>query len=199
VTTEPPPGLAGQSVRQERARAFTTEVGVIVFLGSWSMLFAGLLFAYAYLRLRARELTPAVVPWFSLAVALSAAIALLVVLALLARATEAAARGRGRSCSRILGCAAGLGVLCAALETLPVVRLWAVGAGAETAESALGCGVDVIHAAHVALGSVAAAWLALSCRRRGPEPLATALHLWTMSWRFLSGLWLAITVALNVG
>src|SRR5438128_78787 len=139
---------------------------MIIFLGSWAMMFAALFFAYALVRLRApawpppdQPALPVLVPGLNTVViaASSAAVVL---------AVRAHALGRHRRASIGLGVAACLGALFLGLQIL----VW-VGVGLAA------LGVLAIHA------------------RPSRGTTRSAVRLWGMFWHFVGAVWLALYVA----
>src|SRR5256885_14099200 len=98
---------------------------MIIFLGSWPMMFAALFFAYAVVRLRApmwpppdQPALPILVPGLNTAVIAASSLAVVL-------ASRAHALGRHRRASIGLGVAAGLGPLLLGLQILGWVGGWA--------------------------------------------------------------------------
>ena len=170
----------------------TSYVGMVVFLGSWAMMFAALFFAYAVVRVRTpvwpppdQPALPILLPGLNTAVmaASSAAVAL---------AVRAHALGRHRRASLGLGLGAGLGALFLALQVVVWARLWRDGllpSGGPYPSAFYA--LTALHALHVLVGLAALGVLA--SRARGMTRIA--VRLWGMFWHFVGAIWGALYVA----
>jgi len=168
---------------------------MIIFLGSWAMMFAALFFAYALVRLRApawpppdQPALPVLVPGLNTVViaASSAAVVL---------AVRAHALGRHRRASIGLGVAACLGALFLGLQILVWVGVWRAGllpSGGPYPSAFYA--LTAFHALHVLVGLAALGVLAIHARPpRGTT--RSAVRLWGMFWHFVGAVWLALYVA----
>lgn len=174
----------------------TSYVGMVIFLGSWAMMFAALFFAYAVVRVRApgwpppdQPPLPILLPGLNTAViaASSAAVAF---------AVRAHALGRHRRAARALGLGAGLGALFLALQAVVWAGLWRDGllpSGGPYPSAFYA--LTAFHALHVLVGLAALGVLAI----RAPSPRGlsrSAVRLWGMFWHFVGAVWGALYVAL---
>jgi heme/copper-type cytochrome/quinol oxidase subunit 3 len=168
---------------------------MVIFLGSWAMMFAALFFAYAVVRVRApmwpppdQPALPIFLPALNTAViaASSAAVAL---------AVRAHARGRYRRASLGLGLGAGLGALFLGLQILVWVGLWRAGLlPAGGPYPSVFYALTAFHALHVVVGLAALGVLAI--RARMPRGMTrSAVRLWGMFWHFVGVVWGALYVA----
>jgi cytochrome c oxidase subunit III len=173
----------------------TSYVGMIVFLGSWAMMFAALFFAYAVVRLRApmwpppdQPTLPILIPGLNTAViALSSAV--------VAVAVRAHAFGRHRRAAVGLGLGAVSGALFLALQAMVWVGLWRAGlAPSGGPYASVFYALTAFHALHVVVGLAALGTLAI---RTQPPRAATrsAVRLWGMFWHFVGVVWVALYVA----
>jgi len=173
----------------------TSYVGMIIFLGSWAMMFAALFFAYAVVRLRAptwpppdQPALPILVPGLNTVViaASSAAVVL---------AVRAHALGRHHRASIGLGVAAGLGAIFLGLQTLVWMGVWRAGllpTGGPYPSAFYA--LTAFHALHVLVGLAALGVLAI--RARPPRGTTrSAVRLWGMFWHFVGAVWVALYVA----
>jgi cytochrome c oxidase subunit 3 len=173
----------------------TSYIGMIVFLGSWAMMFAALFFAYAVVRLRApmwpppdQPMLPVVVPGLNTLViaASSAAVAV---------AVQAHALGRNRRASIGLGVGAVLGALFLALQALVWAGLWRTGLRPSGGPYAsVFYALTAFHALHVVVGLAALATLAIRGRRAGATR-RSSVRLWGMFWHFVGVVWVVLYVA----
>jgi cytochrome c oxidase subunit 3 len=173
----------------------TSYVGMIIFLGSWAMMFAALFFAYGVVRFRApiwppsdQPTLPILVPGLNTVVIAGSSVAV-------ALAVRAHAFGQRRRASIGLGIAAGLGALFLALQAVVWVGLWRAGlvpTGGPYAS--VFYALTAFHAVHVVVGLVALAVLAI--RARPPrETTRSAVRLWGMFWHFVGVVWVALYLA----
>jgi heme/copper-type cytochrome/quinol oxidase subunit 3 len=173
----------------------TSYVGMIIFLGSWAMMFAALFFAYAVVRLRApmwpppdQLPLPILVPGLNTLViaASSAAVAL---------AVRAHALGRLRRASIGLGLGAAFGALFLALQAVVWVGLWRGGLVPSGGPyPSVFYALTAFHALHVVVGLAALGALAIRARpRRGTT--RSSVRLWGMFWHFVGAVWVILYVA----
>lgn len=154
----------------------TALLGMIIFIASWAMLFAGLFFAYGVIRLRTPAWPPSDLPQVPL---LLPAVAT-VLLALSSAALERARRGPG---ARPVALAALLGLVFLGLQIVVWRDLWLGGLRPQSGTYASAFyGLTVFHALHVAVGLLALGWLLV--RRT-----ATAVRLWTLYWHMVGVIW----------
>ena len=196
------PGLHAPDVPElERYRLRRTEdevtsyVGMVIFLGSWAMMFAALFFVYAVVRVRApiwppsgQPALPVLVPGLNTAVIAASSVAV-------ALAVRAHALGRHRRASRGLGLGAGLGVLFLVLQILVWVGLWRAGLVPTGGPyPSVFYALTAFHALHVLVGLAALGVLASRARVPGGVN-RSAVRLWGMFWHFVGVVWGVLYVA----
>ena len=173
----------------------TSYVGMVIFLGSWAMMFAALFFAYAVVRVRApiwpppdQPALPILLPGLNTAV-------IGVSSAAVAHAVRAHALGRSRRASLGLSLGAGLGALFLALQAVVWVGLWRDGLlPSGGAYPSAFYALTAFHALHVLVGLAALGVLAFRARApRGGK--RSAVRLWGMFWHFVGAIWGALYVA----
>jgi cytochrome c oxidase subunit 3 len=166
----------------ERRRRQTSLLGMVMFMGAWVMLFAGLFFAYGVLRVRATAWPPAEVP--RLPRALPAVATLLLAL-------SSAALGRRERRSVALAALGGVGFL--ALQALVWRQLILAGMRPPLGPYAsVFFGLTAVHALHVVVGVGALAWLAIRWQPGAEPPFA--LRLWGLYWHMVGALWAVMFV-----
>jgi len=186
--------LAGWQPRLSPAEV-TSWVGMLIFLAGWTMLFAGLFFAYGLVRARAGIWPPADLPPLprlvpGLATLLLGASSLAVDRAL--RSGHALARVPA---ARWLAGAAALGAAFLAMQVAVWVGLWRAGLTATGGPyPSVFYGLTAIHALHVAVGLAALGWLAWRAWTRGVARVR--LRLWGAYWHFVGVVWLALYLTL---
>lgn len=184
--------------RPQARQENTAWLGMLIFLGSWAMLFAGLFFSYGAIRSSTHGWPPAGLPrlpfWLPLANTL--------VLALSSAALQTGyvRLQRGRNAAWAIGASLFLGLLFFGLQFALWITVWRAGllptAGPYPSVFwALTC----FHALHVLVGLVALAVLAI---RTGQGYYNAARHLpvrlWAMYWHFVGAVWLLIFASVFV-
>jgi len=196
AATRATPGVATIARLPTSRHAFTAYLGMVVFLSSWTMMFAGFFFAYALVRSHAPVWPPADQPALPL---LAPGINTLVALAgsaALVLALRDMRRGERARPARWLGVAALLGATFLALQAAVWVSLWDAGLRPDGGPYAsVFYGLTGIHALHVLVGVVALGALALMLR---PGPGRTGelrVRLWGMYWHFVAAVWVGLYLA----
>ena len=185
---------------QEEAQERTSQLGMIVFLASWAMMFSGIFFAYGMVRLRAPAWPPAGVPPFPLLLpAVNTAILLASSLTLHRGLTRVLAGKAGALRWWLLATLA-LGLVFLALQGLVFWTMWQRGLRlAGGIEGAVIYGLSVFHGLHLLAGLGVVGWLltgalrnAYSVKRHG------AVRLAAMFWHFVDGIWVVMFVTVYV-
>ena len=172
----------------------TSYVGMVIFLGSWAMMFAALFFAYAVVRIRApmwpppdQPALPILVPGLNTAVIAASS-------AVVALAVRAHALGRPRRASIGLALGAALGALFLALQAVVWVGLWRAGLVPSGGPyPSVFYALTAFHALHVLVGLAGLGMLAIGRPSRGAT--RSAVRLWGMFWHFVGVVWVALYVA----
>jgi cytochrome c oxidase subunit 3 len=183
--------LARRASRPTREEA-TARLGMVIFLGSWAMMFAGLFFSYGLVRARApawppfdQPRLPLLVPGLNTAVIAASSLAV-------TRALRAFGARRGVVIARWLAAATALGVVFLALQGEVWIRLWREGLVPSGGPfPSVFYGLTGLHALHVLVGIGALAWLtARALRARGASRLS--VRLWGMYWHFVGAVWVVL-------
>ncbi|HTS79605.1 MAG TPA: cytochrome c oxidase subunit 3 [Myxococcaceae bacterium] len=179
----------------------TARVGMLLFLGSWAMMFAGLFFALGVVRWRSpmwppEEVGPLPVGWAALNTVLLVGSSLLLEMAL--RSVRSGRLGR---MTAALGAALAVGVAFVASQVGLFVRMADLGlrwdAGAFGGAVFGLCG---FHALHAAVGLVGLAAVLLAAGRGALQPgRHLRLRLWTQYWHFVGVVWLILFPAVFAG
>jgi cytochrome c oxidase subunit 3 len=191
------PDLAARRARLGPAEV-TAYVGMVVFLGSWAMMFAALFFSYALVRSRAPVWPPLDVPALPLLLPAVNTAVIAASSAAVVAALRAATLGRRGRAARALVAAGALGAVFLALQAAVWVGLWRDGLRIEGGPyPSVFYSLTALHALHVAVGVVALAMLAARALR-GTGPSRLAVRLWGMYWHFVGIVWgvLYVTVYL---
>lgn len=190
----PPQGDLVDWRSPQTRREHTAWIGMVVFLGSWAVLFGALLMGWAALRARATAWPPPGTP--PLPIGLSAANT--VILAASSAALQAGIgllrRTRARAVGPLLLAAAVLGTLFLGGQVLTWQRVHEAGLRASSGPyGSVFYALTWFHAAHVLVGLVALGWLArraLAGAYSAPRHLP--VRLWAMYWHFVGVVWLVI-------
>jgi cytochrome c oxidase subunit 3 len=170
----------------------TAWLGMIIFLGSWAMLFAALFFVYGAIRSTSHAWPPQGLPhlpfWLPLANTL--------VLGLSSAALELGygRLPRGGNAGWPVAVSFGLGTLFLGLQVVLWTTVWRSGLLPSLGPyPSVFWALTTIHALHVLVGIVALAILAWRTAR-GTYNAARHLpvRLWTMYWHFVGVVWLLI-------
>ena len=187
--------------RPPQARADDTAwLGMIIFLGSWAMMFGSLFFAYGVLRLRQPGWPPPGTPPLPrLLPAINTVVLGLNALAL-QRALNAARRGQRSQAVRDLVGGLALGVAFVVLQVVLWKSLFASGLELEDGSlAAVVYGLTGFHAVHV-LGGLVGLGLLLPAMLSGRLNAArnNRLRLWVMYWHFVGVVWLTMYLLIFV-
>jgi len=186
------PIARGRKRRGSGSRDETTAwIGMVLFLGSWAMLFAGLFLAYGLVRAHAPEWPALDQPRLPLLVPGLNTLVMLASSAALVQALRALALGRPSAPTWLAGATA-LGVVFLAVQLAVWARLWDQGLVPSGGPfPSVFYGLTVVHAAHVLVGVAALAWLT---RRAVVDAAAARLpvRLWGMYWHFVGAVWLVL-------
>jgi len=185
------------SYRSPRSHEDTTGfIGMVVFLGAWTMMFAALFFIYGAVRLRTptwppadQQPLPVGLPAVNTAVLLLSSAALQTALLLLRR-------GRVRALTPLLLATLVLGLLFLGLQTVVWREVAAGGMKPSSGPYAsVFFGLTWLHALHVAVGLIALLWLTVrSALGAYSAPRHQPVRLWTMYWHFVGVVWVVMFV-----
>jgi len=187
--------------RPVRARGDDTAwLGMVIFLGSWAMMFGSLFFSYGVLRLRQPAWPPADAPPLPLLLPLVNCGVIVLTSVALQRALVAARRGDRSSMVRGVVAAGVLATLFLALQTVLWTSLFTSGLSlGDGSLAAVVYGLTGFHALHVVVGLLGLGLL-LPAVLRGTLNAArnNRLRLWVMYWHFVGAVWLTMALLLFV-
>jgi cytochrome c oxidase subunit III len=178
----------------------TAWLGMVLFLGSWTMLFGALFAVYAALRLRAPSWPPPDLPRLPLALPAANTLALLAVSAAIQSSLRAARRARLLAIFPAAIAALSFGALFLAGQGVLWVRVFQSGLRAASGPfGSLFWTLTTFHALHVVAGLAGLVWIALRAHRRKYGPAShVGLQLWAAYWHFVGAVWLLIFAGLFV-
>jgi heme/copper-type cytochrome/quinol oxidase subunit 3 len=184
----------------ERPSDTTAYLGMVIFLGTWAMMFAALFFAYAEVRMRAQVWPPsgeAPLPLLLPGLNTLALAATSLTLGLGLRAVRSA---RPRTLKRWLVLAFVLGALFLALQCKVWMSVWRAGLRPDsTVYGSVFYALTCFHALHVLVGLVGLLILlrgalagAYTVSRHAP------VRLWAMYWHFVDAVWVLMFATVYV-
>src|SRR5882724_3072298 len=147
---------------QHAQSEWTASLGMIVFLGSWGMMFGALFFSYGIVRVHATMWPPPDLPALPLVLPGVNTVALAASSLVLRRAERAIAGDDARRAARAIAAAALLGSVFLGLQLVVWLGLYEAGLTLSTGTYAsVFYLMTCFHALHVMVGLVALAWLAV--------------------------------------
>ncbi|MCB9896872.1 MAG: cytochrome c oxidase subunit 3 [Planctomycetes bacterium] len=181
-----------------RARVNAT-LGMVFFIGSWSMAFGTLFLSYFILRQRVGIWPPPGIALPSFPMAAAATLVLLLSSVVLHRAVARVRRG-APGAAALWAAATAIGVLFAGMQAWLWYDLVLSGRTVESgAYESLFFGLTWVHAAHVACGLVALLWMqvGLLTGRYGVHRISPVSNA-AMFWHFVDVVWVVLFVAFFV-
>ncbi len=191
--------LAANPVREDPRSRVNATLGMVFFIGSWSMAFGTLFLSFLILRERVGTWPPPGIVLPSLPVATAAT---LVLLASSVAVHAAVRRGRkgasGFAGLWALGTLLGLGF--AAAQSWLWFDLLAAGSGPQSgAYESLFFGLTWVHAAHVALALISLLWIQFGIQtgRYGAHRISTVQNT-AVFWHFMDVVWVGMYLSFFV-
>jgi heme/copper-type cytochrome/quinol oxidase subunit 3 len=178
----------------------TARLGLVLFVGSWAMLFASLFFAYGVLRVRQPAWPPAGTPALPRLLPLVNTLVLAWNAIALQRALAPARRGDGPKLSGSLWEAFVSGGFFLLLQLLLWTSLSRAGlALSDGSLAAVVYGLTGVHAVHVVVGLLGLAWLLVATRKGEGRALSgLRLRSWVRYWHFVFLAWVVMYLLLFV-
>jgi cytochrome c oxidase subunit III len=175
----------------------TGLIGMIIFLGSWAMVFAALFFVYARIRTGGRVVWPPVdLPKLPVALGGFNTVVIAVASVTLQLGLFAVRRGRVRAMAALVTVSALLGLAFLLLQMVSWEHLWSSGLTADTgAYASVFFGLTMTHGVHVLVGVLALGVLAVRAYRGAfSVPRHQPLRLWALYWHFVGVVWVVMFV-----
>jgi cytochrome c oxidase subunit III len=175
----------------------TGLVGMIVFLGSWAMIFAAMFFVYASMRMKGKvEWPPADLPRLPVALGGFNTVLLAISSVALQLGLFAVRRARVRAMATLVTVSAVLGFAFLLLQLVSWEHLWDRGLTADTgAYASVFYALTITHGVHVLVGVLALAVLAVRAFRGVfSVPRHQPVRLWTIYWHFVGVVWVVMFV-----
>ncbi len=186
------------SLRPHAKEDFTSYLGMMIALGSWAIMFAGLFFAYAGVRLSAPTWPPPGVPKLPVAMPLLNTVVLAASSVTAHRALGAIRLGERDPMKALLGATIFLGALFLGLQSLVWSSVWRSGLHVDAGTYAsVFWGLTTIHALHVVAGLGALLYLLVRANRYS-APAHGPVRRVLMFWHFVDVVWVVTFVSVFV-
>jgi heme/copper-type cytochrome/quinol oxidase subunit 3 len=193
--------LAPEMIREELPEKRSLGyVGMVLFLGSWAMMFGALFFCYAMLRIRAPFWPPLGMTELPLALPGTSTLLLLLSSATMVRALSGLRRGRLAQFRLHLLATIVLGSLFTALQCAVWIELWNSGLRLDSGPyGGLFYLLTVFHGLHVVVGLGLLLWLLGPTLRRKPTaPRRVPVTLASMFWHGVDLVWVVMFLTVYV-
>jgi cytochrome c oxidase subunit III len=183
-----------------RPRDVTAYIGMVIFLGGWAMMFAGLFFAYAIVRFKAMSWPPPGEARLPVALPALNTVVILASSGTLALALRAIRAARPTLFKLSVVATFVLGAAFVALQYVVWRRLYLDGLKPDTGiYGSVFYGLTCFHAVHVLVGLIGL--LTLVPRAFAGKFSAldhTPVRMWSMYWHFVDFVWLLMFVSVYV-
>lgn len=178
----------------------TAWIGMLIFLGSWAMLFAAFFFSYGILRARMDAWPPPGTPPLPRLLPAANTLVIAVSSVALERALFCARRGKLASVLPGILAALALGTLFVGLQLLLWTGLWKAGLRpSDGPYASVFYALTALHAAHVAVGMLGLGYCAIRANAGAFTPVRhVGLRLWRAYWHFVGGVWLLLFLTVFV-
>jgi cytochrome c oxidase subunit 3 len=188
-------------LRPRAKEDFSNYLGMVMMLGSWSILFGGIFFAYAGVRMSAPTWPPPGLPKLPLALPAANTVILGLSSWTAQRALGAIRKGRRDEMQALLGATVVLGALFLGLQYVLWTNVRASGLSIDSAGTygSVFYALTIFHALHVAAGVCGVSYLVVGARFGKWNAAAHApVRMWTMFWHFVDAVWLVTFVSVFV-
>lgn len=185
---------------ERRARETSSLLGMVLFLGTWTMLFAGLFFSYAVVRTDApvwpppgENRLPIGLPAFNTAILLASSAAL-------AAGLRRLRTGRATRFPALLATTMVLGALFLALQLKVWLQVYDDGLRATAGiYGSVFYGLTVFHALHVVAGLILLVVIAVPAfRRENMTARYGTVRLFALFWHFVDAVWVLMFLSVYV-
>jgi len=192
----------GEVVRFERKveEDFTAAIGMAVALAAFAMMFAGLFFVYAGLRVQSEFWPPPGVPRPPILLPTINTVVLVASSATLIKALRVGRSGDGEGLTRWLGITLLLGLIFVGFQGALWWQMYTSGVtiAASGAFASVLYVLTVLHALHVVAGVFVLAHLYRDARRSKAARSTTGVRVSGMFWHFVDLVWIAMWLSMFV-
>jgi len=189
------------ALRPREKEDFSSYLGMVILLGSWSLLFGGLFFTYAGVRMSAQAWPPPGVPRLPLALPAANTVVLALSSLTAHRALGAIRRGKKDRMQGLLSVTVFLGALFLGLQYVLWSNVRASGLSIDSAGTygSVFYGLTIFHALHVAAGLLGLLYVIVASRLgRWNAAAHSPVRMWTMFWHFVDGVWVVTFLSVFV-
>ena len=174
---------------------FTSYLGMVISLGSWGIMFAGIFFAYAGVRLAAPSWPPPGVPRLPVLLPLASTAVLLASSGTARQALASIRQAKRDEMRTLLAATVFLGALFLGLQYVLVASASQSGLHLDSGTyGSVFYALTLFHAAHVAAGMLALLWLLVRAKVY-TEHDHRSVRMCTMFWHFVDGVWIVTFVS----
>jgi cytochrome c oxidase subunit 3 len=186
-------------IKPRAQEELTSSLGMLVFLASWGMMFAGLFFAYGFARSKAVVWPPAGAPVLPLGLPAINTVVILTSSLTIAWGLESLRRGRRARFRALVGVTAALGAIFLALQLTLWQHVVAAGLPVAGTYGAVFYSFTALHALHVVVGLGLLLWVfARSLFGKYTEHNTTNVRMCAMFWHFVDVVWVLMFLTIYV-
>ena len=187
-------------IRPHAREELTRSLGMLVFLASWGMMFAGLFFAYGFARSKAIVWPPAGAPALPLLLPALNTVVIVASSLAFAQGLSSLRRGQRGRFRALLGLTFGLGALFLVLQLLLWRHVVATGLGvADGSYGAVFYAFTAFHALHVIVGLGVLLWVFVrSLQGAYTEHNTSSVRVCGMFWHFVDVVWVLMFLTIYV-
>jgi cytochrome c oxidase subunit III len=189
------------TIRPREKEDFSQYLGMIMMLGSWSILFGGLFFAYAGVRMSSPVWPPPGMPKLPLALPAANTVILALSSVSAQRALASIRAGKKGEMQALFGVTVFLGALFLGLQYVLWSNVRASGLSMSSSGNygSVFYALTMFHALHVAAGVVGLVYVVVAARLGKWSAAAhSPVRLVTMFWHFVDAVWLVTFVSVFV-
>jgi cytochrome c oxidase subunit 3 len=186
-------------IKPHAREELTSSLGMLVFLASWGMMFAGLFFAYGFARSKAVVWPPAGAPVLPLGLPALNTVVIVTSSVAFAQGLKSLRRGQRGRFQVLAGITAALGALFLALQLTLWQRVVAAGLPVAGTYGAVFYSFTALHALHVLVGLGLVLWVfARSLFGAYTEHNTINVRMCAMFWHFVDVVWVLMFLTIYV-
>jgi cytochrome c oxidase subunit 3 len=189
------------TLRPRAKEEFTNYLGMVIMLGSWTILFGGLFFAYAGVRMGAPVWPPPGVPKLPVLLPLGNTLILAASSVVVQQGLSSIRRGERDVMRLLFAVTVFLGALFLGLQYVVWMNVRASGLSIDSGGTygSVFYTLTIVHALHVVVGLAGLVYVVvLSGFGRWSAAAHSPVRLWTMFWHFVDAVWLVTFLSVFV-